>query len=154
MLSFSKVWAFCFIYSPVSDVFPDFRGLRGQDIVKASLGGTYCGFCKSLPVSTISRASRNHHGQQPTITLACPWVSWNFHVLAVALRCSTGHPRTHSSTHSSVDISLRVCTGRAAPETHPVCCDVIIHLTASANIDIASGRLAADVRATEIQRGI
>ena len=125
-------------------VLPDSRGLRGEGIIKAILGGTHCGFCKRLPASTIPRASRNCHGPQPIITLECPWVGWNFQV--VAWRCLTGYP----PMHSPVDTSLRVCTGREAPETSPVRCDVIIYLTASANIDIASGPFAADVRETRV----
>ena len=132
MLSFSKVWASCFCFSPVSDVLPDICGrLRGESIVKASLRGTYCGFCERLPVSTVPRASRNRRGLQPIITEGCPWMGW---------KCSIGC----LPMHSSVDFGLCVCTGRAAPDS-PVRCDVITYLTASANIDIAPGPLTTNV---------
>ena len=99
-------------YSLVSYIFPDICGrLRGEAIIKASLGGTSCGFCKRLLVSTIPRASGDRHGIQPIITEGCPWMGW---------KCSTGC----LPMHSSVDIGLGICTGRAEPDC-PVRCNVI-----------------------------
>ena len=85
--------------------------LRGESIVKASLGGTSCGFCKRLLVSTVPRASRDHRGIQPIITEGCPWMGW---------KCST----SCLLMHSSVDIGLGICTGQAEPDS-PVRCNVI-----------------------------
>ena len=119
MLSSLKVRASRFFFC-VSDVFPDIRGrLRGETIVKDSLEGTSCGFCKQLPVSTIPSASGNRHGLQPIITQGCPLMGW---------KCSIGC----LPMHTSVDFGLRICTGQAASDS-PVCCDVIAYLTASAN---------------------
>ena len=108
---------FVFVFSRVSDVFPDVCGrLRGERILKTSLRGTYCGFCKQLPVSTVpskvSRTSRNHRGLQPIITEGCPMIGW---------RCSIGC----LSMHSSVDSGLAICTGRAAPNSSVRCADTI-----------------------------
>ena len=106
ILSFSKVRTSCFCFDTVSDVLPDICGtLRGEAIVRASLRGTYCGFCKQLPVSTVPRDSAYRRGLQPIITEECSWMGW----------CSTasgGLP-----VHSSVDIGLRICTGKVAPES-------------------------------------
>ena len=100
------------VFSPVSDVFPDTCGrLRGEGIVKASLRGTHCGFCRQLPVYTVSRASRNHPGLRPIITEGCSWMSW---------KSSNGC----LPMHSSVDTGLRVCTG-PVPSDSPVRCDII-----------------------------
>ena len=46
--------------------------------------------------------------------------------------------------HDSIDIGLRVCAGRVAPDSL-VRCEVTTNLTASANIDIVPGPLAANV---------
>ena len=98
---------------PFSYILSDICGrLRGENIVKASLGGTSCGFCKRLPMSTVPRASRDRRGLQPIITEGCPWIGW---------KCSTGC----LPMHSSVDIGLGICTGRADPDS-PVCRNVII----------------------------
>ncbi|KAH9980638.1 hypothetical protein BJV77DRAFT_404499 [Russula vinacea] len=86
-------------------IFKDICGrLRGESIVKASLGGTSCGFCKRLLVSTVPRASRDHRGIQPIITEGCPWMGW---------KCST----SCLLMHSSVDIGLGICTGQAEPDS-------------------------------------
>ena len=106
ILSFSKVQTFCFCFSTVPDLLPDICGtLRGEAIIRASLRGTHCGFCKQLPVSTVPRASTDRRGLQPIITEECSWIGW----------CSTasgGLP-----VHSSVDIGLRICTGKVAPDS-------------------------------------
>jgi hypothetical protein len=105
------LWAsFCF--PPVSDVFPDICGtLRGERIVKESLRGTYCGFCKQLPMSTVPRASTNRYGLRPIITKGCPRMGWECPIGCLPM-------------HSSVDIGLRVCTGEAPPDS-PVRCKFI-----------------------------
>ena len=144
MLSFLKVWAsFCF--PPVSDVLPDICGtLRGERIVKESLRGAYCGFCKQLPqaMSIVPRASKDRRGLRPIITKGCPRMGWE---------CSIGY----LPMHSSVDIGLRICTGGTPPDSL-VRCKIITHSTASANTDIAPGTdpPATDVRATRVQRGV
>jgi hypothetical protein len=59
----------------VSEVLLDICGrLSGEGIIKASLKGTYCasGSCKQLPVSTVPRASADHHGLRPIITQGYP----------------------------------------------------------------------------------
>ena len=104
-----------FVFSPVSDVFPDICGrLMGEALVKASLKGTYCGFCERLSVSTIPGASANRGGLQPIITEGCSWTGW---------KCPTGC----LPIHSSVDTGLRVCTGQAASDSSPVCCVIITY---------------------------
>ena len=121
------------VFSP-SDVFPDTCGrLRGESIVKASLRGTHCGFCRRLPVYTdaVPGASRNHRGLQPIITEECSWMSW---------KSSNGC----LPMHSSVDIGLRICTGQVLSDS-PVRCDVIINIIAFANIDVVPGPLATNV---------
>ena len=96
-----------FVLSPVSEVLPDICGrLRGESIIKTSLAGTYCGFCKQILVPTVPRTSRNHRGLQPIITEGCPWIGW---------KCSTGC----LPVHISVDIGFRICTGRATSD-YPV----------------------------------
>ena len=116
---FQRYGCFVFIFPCVSDVFPDICGrLRGERIIKASLRGTYCGFCRELPVSTVPskvpRTPRNRCGLQPIITEGCPMIGW---------RCSIGC----LSTHSSVDSGLAVCTGRAAPNSSVCCADTITY---------------------------
>ena len=119
------------VLSPVSDGFPDVCGrLKGEKIVEASLGGTRCGFCEQPPVSTSPRTSRNRHGLQPIITEGLP---------RMHLTCSIGH----LLIHDSIDIGLRVCVGRVAPDSL-VRCDITTYLTASANIDIALGPLSTN----------
>ena len=134
-----------------SDVLPDTRGrLRGERVVKESLRDT-CWFCERLPASIIPRTSRstlggsykkllasavpkastNRRGLQPIITEGCSWMGW---------KCSTGL----LPMHGSVDVGLGICTGKMAPDS-PVRRDVIGYLPASANTDIASGSLAANV---------
>jgi hypothetical protein len=51
-------------------------------------------------------------------------------------KCSTGY----LPMHTSIDVGLRICTGREASDS-PVCCDVIAYLTASANTNVAPGPL-------------
>jgi hypothetical protein len=51
----------------------------------------------------------------------------------------TGCLPMHTSDHSG----LRICMGQASESL--VCCDVIAYLTASANIDLASGPFAANI---------
>ena len=105
-----------FLFFPlVSDVFPDICGrLMGEGIVKASLKGTYCGFCEQLPVSTISGASANLAGLQPIITDGCSWTGWK-------------GPAGCLPIHSSVDTGLRVCAWQEASDSSPVCCVIITH---------------------------
>ena len=99
------------VFLCVSDILPDIRGrLRGEAIVKKSLEDTPCGFCKRLPASTIPKASGNRHGLQPIVTQGCPLMGW---------KCSIGS----LSTHTSVDVGLRICTGAASDS--PVCCDLL-----------------------------
>ena len=131
MLSFSKVWASC-LFLPVSDVFPDICGrLRGEGIIKASLKGKSCGFCERLPVPTTPGTSTSHRGLQPIITEQYPWLGW---------KCST----QIGCLHSSVDVGLRVCTGKTASDSL-VRCDVSIkHLSASAYTDIACAPFATN----------
>ena len=106
ILSFSKVRMSYFCFRPFSDVLPDICGtLRGESIVRASLRGTYCGFCKQLPVSTVPRASTDSRGLQPIITEGCSWMGW----------CSTASGCL--PVHSSVDIGLRICTGKVTPDS-------------------------------------
>jgi hypothetical protein len=117
MLSFSKVWASCFCFSRVSDVLPDICGrLRGERVVKVSLRGAQCGFCERIPVSTVPSVSRNRRGLQPIITEGFPWTGWE---------CSIGCLPVLLPVHGSDDTGVRVCTGRAAPNS-PVCCDNIM----------------------------
>jgi hypothetical protein len=104
-----------FYFSSISEILLDIGGtLRGEGIVKASLRGTYCGFCKQLPVSTVPKASRhclgNRHGLHPIVTEGWPWTGW---------KCLNGC----LPMHSSVDTGLRVCTGRTAPDSL-VCCNI------------------------------
>ena len=123
----------CLFFLPlVSDVFPDIRGtLMGEGVVVASLRGKYCGFCKRLPVSAVLGASTNSRELPRIITEGCSLMGW---------KCSTGCLPTHSSD----DVGLRICTGRAAPDI-PVRCEVITYcLTISANIDIALGPLTTN----------
>ena len=103
------------LFPPYSDVLPDFCGrLRGEGIVKASLKGTYCGFCKRLPqVSPVPRVSGSRHEVQPIITEGCPWIGW---------KSSNGW----LPMHSSVEIGLGVCTGQVASETSLARCNVIL----------------------------
>ena len=120
------------VLSPVltADGFPDICGrLRGEKIVKASLGGTRCGFCEQLPVSISPRTSRNRRGLKPIITEGLP---------QIRLECSIGY----LPIHDSIDIGLRICAGRVAPDSL-VRCDITTYLTASANVDIVPGPLAA-----------
>ena len=130
-----------FVFLRVFEVFPDVCGrLRGETIIKASLSGTCCRFCKQIPVPTVPRASRNRRGLQPIITEGCSRTGW---------KCSTGCLPVHSSDN----IGFRICVGRVTPD-NPVCCDVITYLTVSANTDIAPGSLTTYVRAAGVQRGI
>ena len=139
MLLFSKVWVSCFVFPLiyVYDVLLDIRGrLRGQSIIEESLKGTYCGFCKQLPVSVIPRSSRstlsgsyqqllastvpmastNRHGLQTIVTEGLPMVTW---------KCSIGCLVMHSSD----DIGSCICTERAAPDTSSVVrCNIITYL--------------------------
>ena len=98
-------------FSPVSDVLPDIGGgLRGESIVKASLRGTYCGFCKQLPVSTVPRASVNSgRGLWPIITEVYPLMVWECLIGCVPMQ-------------GSVDFGLCIYTGRVEPDI-PVCWD-------------------------------
>ena len=107
-----KGFGFLFFYFlRVSDVLPDIHGrLRGESIVRASLKGTYYGFCKRLPVSAIPRTSRNRR-LQPIITQGYPWMSWERLIGCPAM-------------NGSFDLGLCVCSGRATPDS-PVRCDVI-----------------------------
>ena len=81
-------------------------------------------------MSAIPRLSTNHRGIKPIITEGCPRMIG------------------YLPMHSSVDIGLRICTGRDALDS-PVRCEVIAYsyLTSSANIDIvpAIGPLATDI---------
>ena len=136
MISFSKVWVFCFCYPPFSDVLTDICGtLRGGSIVKESLKGTYCGSCKRLPVSTVPGAPGNRRGLLPIITDGSPWMHWE-----CLIDCH--------SKHSSVNFGFCICTVRAEPDSL-VHCDVITlaYLTMFANIDLGptSGPLATNV---------
>ena len=104
-----------FYFLPVSDVLPDIHGrLRGESIVRASLRGTYYGFCKRLPVSAVPRTSRNRR-LQPIITQGHPWMSWELLIDYLAM-------------NSSFDFGLCVCSGQAMPLSlirSRVRCDVI-----------------------------
>ena len=124
-----------FLFSSLfPDILPDICGrLRGESIIKASLRGRYCGFCEQLPVSTIPTVSTNRRGLrlQPIITEGCSQMGW---------KCSFGY----LPMHSSVDNAWRICTGRVAPDSL-VCCDIMSHLTASPNVDIALGSLTTNV---------
>ena len=123
MLLFSKVFAPCFCFLLLfPDILPDICGrLRGENIIKASLRGKYCGFCEQVPVpeSIIPRASTNRRGLQPIITEGCSWMGW---------KCPNGS----LPMHSSVDFGWGICTGRVTTDS-PVCCDIIRHSNASAN---------------------
>jgi hypothetical protein len=142
LLSFGNFWrppnaiifkglSVLFCFPPGFDVYPEISGrLRGGGIVKASLRGTYCGFCKRLPVSTVPRASRDRRGLPPII-IQESWMGWECLIDCLPM-------------HNSVDFGLCVCTGRAAPD-NPVRCDVIIRLTASSNTDLALGPLTTNV---------
>jgi hypothetical protein len=103
----------------------------GESIVKASLRDTYCGLCRYLPVSTDPKAPSNRHGLQPIVTEGQSWMGWKRSAGCLPM-------------HVSVDFGLCICTGRAAPDS-PVRCDVIAHLTASANIGIAPSSLSTNV---------
>ena len=90
----------CFF--PVSDVLPDIGGrLREGSIIKASLSGTYCGFCETPPVSTVP-------GSWPTVKQRYPSMIWE---------CLIG-------CQDSVDFGLCICTRRVPPDSL-VRCDVI-----------------------------
>jgi hypothetical protein len=104
-----------FFYSPpVSDVLPDICGrLRVDCIVREFLGGTYYGFCRRLPVSSISKTSKSRR-LQPIITQGYPWMSWE-HLIGCL------------PALGSIDFGLCVCSGRATPDSL-VCCDVILFL--------------------------
>ena len=116
-----------------SDVFLDLRGtLTAEGIVMASLNGTHCGFCERLPVSAVPGTSTNSRGLPPIITDVCSLMGW---------KCSIGSLPMHSSD----DIGLRICTGRAALDI-PVRCEILTYcLTTSANIEVAPGPLTANV---------
>ena len=107
LLSFSKVWASCLFPPPLFLKFSDICGtLRGESIIKASLRGSHCWFCKRLlqAVSTIPTASTNYRGLQPIITEGCPSMVW---------KCSNGY----LSLHSSVGTGFGICTGQAVPDS-------------------------------------
>ena len=55
--------------------------------------------------------------------------------------------------HSSVEIGVGVCIGQAAFDV-PVRCDVITYLTGFANINLALGPFATNIRGTRVLRGI
>jgi hypothetical protein len=96
---FKGLGVLLFFYMPVSDALPDICGrLRGGSIVKASLRGTSCGFCKQLLVSTIPGASTNRRGLQPIITQGYLWIDWKCFISCLPMS-------------SSVDFGLCVCTG-------------------------------------------
>ena len=123
-----------FLLSPAfSDISPDICGrLRGGSIVKASLKGTYCWFCKQPPV--VSHAidpgsSKSHRRLRPIITPYYP----------LEVECLIS---CHSLC-SSVNFSLCICTWRAAPNS-AVRYD-ITHSTGPANIDIAPGSFATNI---------
>ena len=104
----------------------------GEGVVVASLRGTYCGFCERLPVSAVLGASTNSRELPRIITEGCSLMGW---------KCLTGCLPMHSSD----DVGLRICTGRAVPDI-PVCCEVITYcLTTSTNIVIAPGPLTTNV---------
>ena len=139
MLSFSKVWAFFFFF-PFSDVFPDICGrLKGESSVKAPPGGTFCGFCEQLPVSTVLTPSGYRRGLQPIITEGRSLMGW---------KCSMGYLQMHNSVVFRLGVHIlrisRVCTGQVG-QNSLVRCDVITYLIASANIDIAPGPLGTNV---------
>ena len=103
---------------PVANVLPDISGrLMGWSIVKASLRGTYCGFCERLPVSTVPRASRNSE-LRPIFTQVHPSI-WDR-----LISCN--------SMQGFGDFGLCVYTRpsrRVAPDSSPVRCaaQVIIY---------------------------
>ena len=139
ILLFSKVWAPHFCFFLCCWCLQDTRGrLRGESIIKESLRGSYCGFCKWLPVSTVPGASRNNRGLHPIITEGCPWMGWKCSIQVGSL-----------PMHSYLDIGLGICTGQAVPNSL-VHCGINTYLTASADIDIAPGPLATDVWATGV----
>jgi hypothetical protein len=133
MLSFSKVWETCFFF-PFSDDVPDICGrLRGGNVVKASLKGAACGFCKQVPLVSIDPGtSRSHRRLWPIITQCCPSESM---VGECLISCH--------STQNSVDFSLCICTWRATPDS-AVSCDNT-YLTESAHVNLAPGPLATDI---------
>jgi hypothetical protein len=145
MPSFSKVGlSILLVFHPSSDDLPDIYGrLRGEGIVKASLKGSSCGFCRRLLVSAVPTASGNRRELQPIITEGCSSMSW---------KCSIGCLPMHSSVVIGLRI-LRICTWQLAPDSH-VCCDVITYSTAFVNTDIASGPLTTNDRTTRVLRGI
>jgi hypothetical protein len=115
---FKGLGVFLYIF-PFSDVLPDICGrLWGESFVKASSGGTFCGFCERLPVSTVLTASGNHRGLQPIITEGCSSMSW---------KCSMGCLPMHNSVNIWPNVCiLRVCTGQVGPDSS-VRCDVITY---------------------------
>ena len=123
----------------IFDGFPDICGrLRGETIVKASLRGSCCWFCKRPLVPTFPSDITNCRGLKPIITEGYPPMTWE-----CLISCC--------SADSSVGFDLCVYTGRAAPNS-PVCCDVSSTYTTSANLEIASSPVATDVRETGVQR--
>ena len=97
-----------FVLCSVSDILLDISGrLMGWSIVKASLTGTYCGFCRRLMVSIVRRTSGNRCGLQPIITQGYPRMSRG------SWECLIGC----LPIPNSVDFNLDVCVGKAAPDS-------------------------------------
>jgi hypothetical protein len=121
MLLFLKVGQ-PFLLPPLfSYVLPDTCGrLWGEGFIKASLGGTFCGFCERFPVSTILTASGNHcRGLQPIITERCSTMGWRF-----SMGCLPMHNPVVFRLGIHVLHVLRVCTGQVGPDSL-ACCNVI-----------------------------
>ena len=116
MQSFSKVWAYLFGNSfPCSDVLTDTYGrLRGESIIRESLKGTYCGFCKRLLVPTFPGAPRNGYGLRPHMTPGYPRMGWE---------CMIGRLSIDGPFNSGSYVS----TGHVQPDSL-VCCGVMVKL--------------------------
>jgi hypothetical protein len=120
----------------------------GESIVKTSLGGTYySGFYvdRHLVSTGIPRAfkAQNRRGLQPIITELYPWTARGWE-----------HFIERPPMDSSADFcSVCVVTARVTLNS-PVCSNIIMYLTTSANIDIAPGPFATAVRRTGVPCGI
>ena len=118
ILSFLKVCMSCFwFFPPVSEIFSDICGrLRGEGIVKASLKGTYCasGSCKQLPVSTVPKASADHHRLRPIITQGYPML-WECLIdcsvgfgLCICTRQTVCYCITYKSAYANVNLNIAI----------------------------------------------
>ena len=182
---FQRYESLVFVFPPVSDILPDICGrLRGESIVRASLRGAYCGFCKRAPVSTVPRSPWSRRGLQRIITqksrkgwgrlIGClrgtyyrfckpapvftvPRSSRNRRGLQPIITQEPwmGWECLVDCLPMNSSVDFGLCVCTGrTAPDSPVRCDVIAYLTSSANVDIAPGPLATNVWATGVQRGV